>query len=431
MIPNTSQTEHLLELQQRIVSSGLLGRSKTYIKLLEYLVQCSIEDRTPKEIEIAIEVMDRDTDFDVSKDSLVRVYVHNLRKKLESYFSRNRQQEDYVIQIPKGQYTLELVHRDDLAGSDPQVGTEPFTTRHFDLLHWGLAAALVVSIALLFLSNRHNDNGPFALNDVDRIRQHPLWAAILADERPIVLVLGDYYIFGEINPATGEVVRMVREFDINSKRDLENLVLLDENKASSALDLELSYLPTATAFALNDILPVIDVKYRRISVRTMGEMDTAFLKTHHIIYVGYISGMAKLKSLAFQASRYRIGDTEDEIIDNQTGQRYFSGAGIPTPDKRFRDYALISSFPTPDGTQMLLISSTRDEGLMHSAKSLTSLDNLNQILKMANIESGDPIAVETLFEVFGYEGRNFDAKLLNSSQLNTQKIWGGNLTERK
>ena len=77
-----SNTE-LLALCKRIIASGILGRSKHYSALLEYLIQCSLGGKYPKEIELAIEVLGRGEDFDVSADSTVRVYVHQLRKKLK------------------------------------------------------------------------------------------------------------------------------------------------------------------------------------------------------------------------------------------------------------------------------------------------------------------------------------------------------------
>ena len=74
----------LYALYDRIEASGVLGRSKHYGALLEYLIRCSVEDRSPKEIDLATEVLGKSENFDVSADSSVRVYVHQLRKKLKA-----------------------------------------------------------------------------------------------------------------------------------------------------------------------------------------------------------------------------------------------------------------------------------------------------------------------------------------------------------
>ena len=60
------------------------------------------------------------------------------------------------------------------------------------------------------------------------------WQAFLDDDLPILLVIGDYYIFGETD-AAGNVMRMVREFDINSRDDLARLQSEDPDKASQLL----------------------------------------------------------------------------------------------------------------------------------------------------------------------------------------------------
>ena len=59
----------LAQLLDRIKGSGVLGRSKAYSALLEYLLQCSSTGKNPKEIEIAVEVLGKNSDFDVSRPS--------------------------------------------------------------------------------------------------------------------------------------------------------------------------------------------------------------------------------------------------------------------------------------------------------------------------------------------------------------------------
>ena len=99
---------------ERIVASGALGRSRTYAKLLDYLVECSVDGRTPKELEIAVEVFGKGGDFDPNQDSLVRVYMHNLRQKLEQYHAQHGGTDEHRLVIPRGEYRL-VVERDAAA----------------------------------------------------------------------------------------------------------------------------------------------------------------------------------------------------------------------------------------------------------------------------------------------------------------------------
>src|SRR5690606_22220073 len=90
----------------------------------------------------------------------------------------------------------------------------------------------------------------------DPITSYPVWSALMDDEIPILLVLGDFYIFGELN-ASGNIQRMIREFDINSRQDLEDRMnILDENYEQS-INLDLNYLPEGTGYALARIAPIL------------------------------------------------------------------------------------------------------------------------------------------------------------------------------
>ena len=50
---------------------------------------------------------------------------------------------------------------------------------------------------------------------------------------------------------------MVREFNVNSRSDLEELRFSDIEKAENYLDLDLSYMPEGSAFALAKIVPIL------------------------------------------------------------------------------------------------------------------------------------------------------------------------------
>src|SRR5690606_1062674 len=89
--------EDLRALCDRIVKSGELGRSKTYAAILEYLASCAIGGTNPKEVAIAMDVLGREADFDVGKDSIVRVHVYHLRNKLSAYYARGGATEKWRI----------------------------------------------------------------------------------------------------------------------------------------------------------------------------------------------------------------------------------------------------------------------------------------------------------------------------------------------
>ncbi|MGH8260877.1 MAG: hypothetical protein ACREUG_14450, partial [Steroidobacteraceae bacterium] len=89
---------------ERIRASGVLGRSRLIRHLFDFLVDCSLTDRAPKEIEVAIDVFGKDARFDVSQDAMVRVYIHKLRRKLEEFYTGPGRGDPQRLAIPKGAY---------------------------------------------------------------------------------------------------------------------------------------------------------------------------------------------------------------------------------------------------------------------------------------------------------------------------------------
>src|SRR5690349_5558014 len=61
-------------------ASGMLGKPGALSRLFDFLLARSLSGDVPKEIEIALQVFGKGPGFDVAQDSVVRVYVHKLRR---------------------------------------------------------------------------------------------------------------------------------------------------------------------------------------------------------------------------------------------------------------------------------------------------------------------------------------------------------------
>src|SRR5688572_24444605 len=118
----TVEAELLREQAAKIVQSGALGRSRSYARLLEFLIACAVNNRTPKELEIAMEVFGRGADFDPSQDSMVRVYAHNLRQKLEHFYATAGRTEPRQLALARGEYRISL---SELEAAEPAPETAP------------------------------------------------------------------------------------------------------------------------------------------------------------------------------------------------------------------------------------------------------------------------------------------------------------------
>jgi hypothetical protein len=413
-----SDTEIIREQTRKIAASKVLGRSRSYARLLDYLVACSLDGRTPKELEIATEVFGKSADFDPSQDSMVRVYAHNLRQKLKQFYDGAGRDEPRQLAIPKGEYRVTVVSADAGEG----------TARALDgrRVRWlaGIAAPLLVlvGVAVGLSVPRGNGTGQTVF---ERAAAAPIWSSLLDDDLPTLVVVGDYYIFGELDEA-GNIERLVRDFTVNSSKDLDELMMYRPGLADEYIDLDLTYLARSTAYALHDVLRVLYTSEKPVRIVSMSELNVAELKSNHIVYVGYVSALDKLLDFVFASSGLAVGETFDELWNKKSGKIYTSEAGMPAGYRNYRDYALYSTFPGPSGNRFVVIAGTRDAGLMHSAQVATRPAYVEAAAaELRETAADSPRAFELLYEVTGFDRTNLDAMLVYSGPLDYRRIWGG------
>ena len=410
-----SDVNVIAEQARRIAESGALGRSRSYARLLEYFVRCSKRGVRPKEVEIAADVFDKGSEFDPNQDAFVRVYVHNLRQKLEKYYAAHPSDDGVRIYIPRGQYRLAVAATDESARTRAAWAASPI---------WVAAIAVLLLVNLVAMIAWRFGSSPS--DPVREVTRTPLWAALLNDDLPLLVVVGDYFIFAELDEF-GTVRRLVREFDVNSGDDLGDLFVNDPDLMANYMDLDLTYLPQGSASALSELLRVVYAGDKDVRITTMTELRVADLKEQHILYVGYISALGTLMDFVFASSGLRVGASYDELLNVRTGEYYTSGAGIPGASD-YEDYGLVSTFPGPDGNQFLIVAGTRDSGLMHAAHAISSLEDfgaLEDVMGAAAPDNGDAApAFEALYEVTGFDRINLDATLVYKAPLDYRPIWG-------
>jgi hypothetical protein len=424
-----SDNDFIKQEVSKLTSNQALGRSRYYARLLEYLAGCSINGRRPKELELATAVFGKGADFDPNQDSLVRVYMHNLRQKLDNYYVAEDNADGDRLAIPKGEYRLTVVPATESPAvpvSHDQVNRGFGANRVAPPL-WALAllAALAINLVVLVILWRGGEGSDSVYAQVSR---SSIWASFMDDDLPFLIVVGDYYIFAELNEF-GRVKRLVRDFEINSADDLADRFAYEPELMETYLDVDLTYLPQASASAIKDLLRVVYRSAKPVRVAPMSELTVADLKTNHVIYVGYISALDKLMEFVFTSSGLVLGETYDELSNAATGQSYTSGAGIPRQDQQnYTDYGLFSTFPGPGGNQLMIIAGMRDAGLMHTAQAATSLANVAALeASLPGAMASGPLALEALYAVSGFDRVSLDAMLVYTATLDYRKIWGGEL----
>ncbi len=253
-----------------------------------------------------------------------------------------------------------------------------------------------------------------------QITETAIWDDLAASERPLLIVVGDYYLFGEYENGLS-LKRLIRDFSINSKEDLIHHFRNDPKQFDRYSDVALQYLPASAAYALADLAPLMR-EDRKVQVLLASELSPDRLKTDDIIYVGLLSGLGALRDPVFTQSRFQFGESYDQIIDRSTLRIYNSEAFVAAPsDTMYRDYGFFSTFRGPSGNRIAILSGSRDTAVMGVAESLTKVSSIDEIARKSNNAED----FEMLFEVKGQKHVNLETRPLAFYALDSESIWTG------
>jgi hypothetical protein len=420
------QQRGIAALADRLRASGAIGRSDIINRLFEFLLGQSLAGRSPKEIEIAQEVFGKDARFDVAQDASVRVHIHRLRKKLDEVYAGTT--GDRLV-IPRGEYRIVVERPDPEAGGvvepAPEIVEIPSVPqRRLALPSWAILLGFVATLAIGIAIGPLIWNLRGGASDQDMLVKTPLWQSLAASRRMTFLVTGDYYLFGEA-VSTNRVTRLVREFSINSREDLDEYLMVHPNDNGRYVDLDLHYLPVSTGYAMREVLPLMNGIARgagvgRPFVISMSRLTPEAMKGSNIVYVGFLSGLGLIRDGTFEASGFTVGKSYDELIDRQSGKHYVSDWEQVNGDRApRRDYAYVSSFPGPLGNRIIVISGTRDAAVMQAGEIAADKSQLDQIAA----RTGNAVNFEALYEVRTLGTLNLGSRLVLARPLKLDRLW--------
>ncbi|MDO7835549.1 hypothetical protein Q4610_10895 [Sphingobium sp. HBC34] len=424
--PDTPR-QQLIDQARRVRAMIGSKRSDKLLRLFDFLLERTLEGRSPSEIDIANEAFSIGQTIDTPQDATVRVYVHRLRKLLEQ---AQADMPGRKLFIPKGEYALMLADDADapaIAASEEYDGADDSDGRR------QRPAMIGAVLALLLLANiagwwlffpRWSESTPSAL------AQTALWRPIAQDDRPITIVLGDYYLFAET--AKGQAVdmgppRLVRDPSINAREDLDIYLMARPQERARIRDLDMRYVPSSAVMSLGDLFDALRAikgqSGRRISMIPVSQLTADLLKSSDIVYVGQISGLgAMLRNPLFQASGFRVGTTYDELIDTVSRRRYQADGGQLLADERVarRDFGYMARLPGPSGNHIVIIAGARDAALRQMAEFASEPVQLNAMDRKA---TADARGFESLYQVRAMGNLNISGQLLVTRPLRSRGIW--------
>lgn len=393
------------------------SRSTIIVRLFDYLLARGDDHRAPKEIEIAVAVFGKEATFDTAQDSIARVHVHRLRKRLDDFYASSAGPR---LVIPNGEYRILLAEGSPAKPSHAMSSRRPLARRTGEtpwlpiLAFFAALVALPWAVALL-----RRDGSPRP-----DVAGSPLWRPIAALSQKPLIVAGDYYLFAETENEK-DVQRLIMQPAIRSRRDLGSYSVQHPEAFFRYYDQDIHNVPAATTTSLWSLLSLMSGLRPDTAIRpdliVSSRLSEQHLRTRDLIYVGRLSALGTLSDQMSYASGFKLGNSPNELIDVVSAKRYVAGATAASggkEDRQYsRDYGYIASFPNPFGRRVVIIAGLGDAGVSRMIDLVANKRQLDQITG----RNGDAAAFEALYQV-----KALGNMTVSSSLLISRALKGGN-----
>lgn len=396
------------------------------------------------ELEVGHRVFGRPEQYDTTADNIVRVHASMLRKRLNEFFDNEGLNENYIIEIPRGNYAPLFIERAtantqldqiETPGHDPlplpvAPGLEPGDLT--SVAHspepsrssaWALRVVSILAILFCGLSIFlfFGGNGPRGISNHKEVTDQPtvrqFWAGLFPESASVEVVLDDASLDFYVE-ATGRPVALAEYFDRSY------LASVDKSAVPSKLDPELVHsmmLRRQSAFANSantwKMAQIAEELHSAATLQFARDLTFRQIKTGNVILLGNELSNPWIQSFEPHLSL-------EWVLDPETHSYYPRDKTQPEPVRnQFRSsaaegnahagYATISYLSNPSGTGNVLILSATGGSAMGVA-----MDFLSDETSMIQLRARLPKSPNSAFPYF-------DALLVaekGSKGLNSAKL---------
>ncbi len=376
----------------RILESKYFKKSKISCDLLSYLVNATLHEKELKEFTIGIELFGKKYTDEGKPDANIRVYIHNLRKKLQEYYLLEGKKDPIIFEIEKGKYTVHF--------KSPQKKKLPARQKYFLPFAISVTIAVVCVIVCAWMLLR-----PATKNHWEH---SIIWGDFIRSDKATLLVLGDHFVFSGVLP-TGKV-GVYRDFSINSENDFEHLLDKQPDLMKQFNKSPLTYLPKMAVFCQNDILKILGNTQTDVKVKLSSDLQPTDLKDYNIIFVGNYKNMGLFESVIKEINfTYGIaGDGKQYITSSDPCASVYAPGIIKQKEV---DYPMVIVRQGYNNNHFMLFLSSVDIGNISTVSRLASPDFVNQLETEHSkvISSGN---YSMLFKVEGIDKTDLACELM-------------------
>ncbi len=378
-----------LKVLQDIIESPTFKDAHRLRDLLSYLVKESVAGNKPKEAAIAIEVLGKTKDFDSKDDAIVRVYINNLRNKLEHYYLTNPLPvSGYRIRIPKGSYDPEF---------EPVIIPKASNHRQIYSIFSVVVLLLVCAVVYLWYSKKQSSQPLYASNPI-------LNDVISSNNKPVLIIMGDFFFMNEDKDEGSEHYN-VRDFTINTMDDF-----LNASKSNPDFNKRFSpglytYLRPSTSWGIFKLLPILKSGNKEIFIKLASQFTVDDLKSYNVIFIGQVKSLFTLQKLmSVYGIKCNVNANTLYVTSKDSGAGKMFTPTNMSGGKYENDYAVIAKGTGPEGTGFLLLMGFAEIGILGAVDAIIDAKSVSAV--RTELEKLDDPDMKDFTAVFEAEGLN-------------------------
>lgn len=376
---NISKTQEQ-KIVDKITSSNTFKNAPTSSALLQYLYKATTKGTNLKEGVIDIEFFGSKEPSE-KNNPRVRVNVYNLRKKLISYYENEGKNENWCLQIDKGQYEVRFIRK--------KTGFQ--TIQH---LSWKIITpyiALLLTIALLITTNT-SPSPP------------SIWKSFISKKTPTNLFIGDH--FGIIGKTITNGVGWTRDFGINNVNEFYQLLDKNPTLKSELKPANYTYTTRMAALATQQFQQLFQTNNQSLAIRFSTLTSISEIKEGNAIYAGPIKNQNQFIHFFNEANPYfKISKTSLQLSNHSTLKDSIINLQTSFVDE---EYAIVSKYPSIGESEHFVFFSEHDIGVSATAEYFTNKDSIQHF---ENNYLNNKKYFTAIFKVKGQNRTNTDLKL--------------------
>lgn len=281
-----------IDILNKIISGKAFNNSDKYIELLKFLVQCEIEGTSVKEYTLAVEILKKDKDFNPADNSQVRIYMHRLRNKIESYYESEGKNDKMMLMIPKGHYEVRFQ-------PSTEIKRKPFNKLSLlNIIFISIILVLII-INIFFVKYYRTNPAPYQIIKDPIPTNDPIWADFFNNKLSTKIVIGDDFLFWQLDEKH-KLARQVIDYAIPNRSEFEQYA---KKHPEQMLEMERhGALPLNCAWNIYDLTHVfysfnqqVDIELSSLFIAT--PFDLTNLVDRNIIYIGGFRNLRELNNV--------------------------------------------------------------------------------------------------------------------------------------